>query len=206
MANEFTYASSARPMQATSSFQDLLDAERQKTVQAIAAAPAQTAAAVAGLADARSASGEGNGDRGASPDGGNSGASRGGSMAQGNNAAMAGSVLGGIAGLAFGGIGGAVKGASIGSDIGNNLGLRSAERSHMSPEQQAIAKDAVAFGGMNSDDAGLASARRFWVIKHGIKASGMSAWGQGGMGDEAIWDLFGRAAGLPPPASFRRAR
>lgn len=32
-------------------------------------------------------------------------------------------------------------------------------------------------------------ARRFWIIKHGIKASAMPAWGQGGMEDAAIWDL-----------------
>jgi mono/diheme cytochrome c family protein len=35
----------------------------------------------------------------------------------------------------------------------------------------------------------LADARRFWVIKHGIKASGMPAWGLGGMSDRDIWDL-----------------
>lgn len=33
-------------------------------------------------------------------------------------------------------------------------------------------------------------ARRFWIIKHGIKASGMAAWSTGGMGDDAIWDLI----------------
>ena len=32
-------------------------------------------------------------------------------------------------------------------------------------------------------------AATFWVIKHGIKASGMPAWSKGGMEDEAIWDL-----------------
>ncbi len=31
--------------------------------------------------------------------------------------------------------------------------------------------------------------RRFWIIKHGIKGSGMPAWAQGGMDDAAIWDL-----------------
>lgn len=41
-------------------------------------------------------------------------------------------------------------------------------------EQPAAARDA---------------ARDFWIIKHGIKASGMPAWSQGGMEDEAIWDL-----------------
>src|SRR3569832_720902 len=32
-------------------------------------------------------------------------------------------------------------------------------------------------------------ARHFWIIKHGIKASGMPAWSKGGIEDEAIWDL-----------------
>jgi mono/diheme cytochrome c family protein len=35
----------------------------------------------------------------------------------------------------------------------------------------------------------VADARRFWIIKHGIKGSGMPAWAKGGMDDEAIWDL-----------------
>ena len=34
-----------------------------------------------------------------------------------------------------------------------------------------------------------ADARRFWIVKHGIKGSGMPAWAKGGMDDEAIWDL-----------------
>lgn len=33
------------------------------------------------------------------------------------------------------------------------------------------------------------AARDFWIIKHGIKASGMPAWSKGGMEDEAIWDM-----------------
>jgi len=39
-------------------------------------------------------------------------------------------------------------------------------------------------------DAERMDARRFWIVKHGIKASGMPAWSKGGMGDEAIWDLI----------------
>lgn len=49
-------------------------------------------------------------------------------------------------------------------------------------------------------DAGQAepnAARRFWIIKHGIKASGMPAWSNGGMGDEAIWDLVALLQKLP---------
>ncbi len=38
-------------------------------------------------------------------------------------------------------------------------------------------------------DGVLQSRIRFWVIKHGIKASGMPAWSKGGVSDQAIWDL-----------------
>jgi cytochrome c553 len=40
-------------------------------------------------------------------------------------------------------------------------------------------------------------ARDFWIIKHGIKASGMPAWSKGGMDDEAIWDLAAFVQKLP---------
>jgi mono/diheme cytochrome c family protein len=40
-------------------------------------------------------------------------------------------------------------------------------------------------------------ARRFWIIKHGIKGSGMPAWVNGGMDDEAIWDLTAFIKALP---------
>lgn len=33
------------------------------------------------------------------------------------------------------------------------------------------------------------AARQFWIIKHGIKATGMPAWSKGGIEDEAIWDM-----------------
>lgn len=50
-----------------------------------------------------------------------------------------------------------------------------------------------------SPEAGssAADARRFWIIKHGIKASGMAAWARGGMDDEAIWDLTAFLKALP---------
>lgn len=41
------------------------------------------------------------------------------------------------------------------------------------------------------------AARRFWIIKHGIKASGMPAWSRGGMEDAAIWDLVAFLGHLP---------
>lgn len=39
--------------------------------------------------------------------------------------------------------------------------------------------------------------RRFWVIKHGIKASGMAAWAKGGMDDAAIWDIVALLQKMP---------
>ncbi len=41
----------------------------------------------------------------------------------------------------------------------------------------------------NAADSDRTAARWFWIIKHGVKASGMPAWSKGGMEDEAIWDL-----------------
>ena len=39
-------------------------------------------------------------------------------------------------------------------------------------------------------------AHHFWVIKHGIKASGMPAWGKS-MNDEYIWNMVAFLQGLP---------
>jgi mono/diheme cytochrome c family protein len=38
---------------------------------------------------------------------------------------------------------------------------------------------------------------RFWVIKHGIKGSGMPAWAKVGMDDPSIWDLVAFLRTLP---------
>jgi cytochrome c len=46
-------------------------------------------------------------------------------------------------------------------------------------------------------NAELNAKRQFWVIKHGIKASGMAAWAKGGMEDEAIWDLVAFLQKMP---------
>lgn len=74
-------------------------------------------------------------------------------------------------------------------------GVRNSEiRKGLYPVAPNLA-DATQAGG--TDDPALASARRFWVTKHGIKASGMAAWGQGGMRDEAIWDLVAFLERLP---------
>lgn len=40
-------------------------------------------------------------------------------------------------------------------------------------------------------------ARDFWIIKHGIKGSGMPAWSKGGMDDESIWDMTAFLQRLP---------
>lgn len=48
-----------------------------------------------------------------------------------------------------------------------------------------------------ADDLAKLDARRFWIIKHGIKASGMPAWGLGGMSDRDIWDLTAFLKVLP---------
>lgn len=40
-------------------------------------------------------------------------------------------------------------------------------------------------------------ARQFWIIKHGIKGSGMPAWSKGGMDDGAIWEIVAFLQKLP---------
>jgi hypothetical protein len=39
--------------------------------------------------------------------------------------------------------------------------------------------------------------RDFWIIKHGIKSTGMPAWSKGGMEDAVIWDLAAFLQRLP---------
>jgi mono/diheme cytochrome c family protein len=48
-------------------------------------------------------------------------------------------------------------------------------------------------------------ARAFWIIKHGIKATGMPAWGKS-MQDEYIWDMVALLLKLPEmtPDEYRR--
>ena len=41
------------------------------------------------------------------------------------------------------------------------------------------------------------AARQFWIIKHGIKASGMPAWSKGGIEDDAIWDMVAFIQKMP---------
>lgn len=58
----------------------------------------------------------------------------------------------------------------------------------MPPDLSKPARDA---------NAGAPDSRRFWIIKHGIKGSGMPAWSKGGMEDEAIWDLSAFLKAMP---------
>jgi mono/diheme cytochrome c family protein len=46
------------------------------------------------------------------------------------------------------------------------------------------------------DDAQAQIRQRFWIIKHGIKASGMPAWGPG-HDDERIWNMVAFLQRLP---------
>jgi hypothetical protein len=47
-----------------------------------------------------------------------------------------------------------------------------------------------------SDDSDAEQRRRFWIIKHGIKASGMPAWGPG-HDDQRIWNMVAFLQRLP---------
>lgn len=57
-----------------------------------------------------------------------------------------------------------------------------------------------------ASDPARAAARQFWIIKHGIKGSGMAAWSQGGMEDAALWDLVALLQQLPnlSPAQYQQ--
>lgn len=56
----------------------------------------------------------------------------------------------------------------------------------------------------NLSKATVDAAAAFWVIKHGIKASGMPAWGES-MGDEYIWNMAAFLQELPSlsPAQYQ---
>jgi len=43
----------------------------------------------------------------------------------------------------------------------------------------------------------------FATVEHGIKATGMPAWGRGGMDDATAWDLVA-FLGVPPPLQCRQ--
>ena len=48
----------------------------------------------------------------------------------------------------------------------------------------------------HSDDENTEDKRRFWIIKHGIKASGMPSWAPG-HDDERIWNMVSFIKRLP---------
>ena len=49
---------------------------------------------------------------------------------------------------------------------------------------------------IHKEDAEVLAQQRFWIIKHGIKASGMPAWGPG-HDDERIWNMVAFLQRLP---------
>lgn len=67
-------------------------------------------------------------------------------------------------------------------------------RSGLYPQPPNLAQ---ADEGTKAADPARVAARQFWIIKHGIAASGMPAWSKGGMEDEAIWDLVAFLHVLP---------
>jgi hypothetical protein len=46
-------------------------------------------------------------------------------------------------------------------------------------------------------DPSRSAARQFWIIKHGVKASGMPAWSRSGVDDATIWDMVALLRNLP---------
>lgn len=64
-------------------------------------------------------------------------------------------------------------------------------RKGLYPTPPNLAKPVVTADSIRED------ARRFWIIKHGLKATGMPAWSKGGMEDSAIWDLTAFLKVLP---------
>ncbi|MBI1731986.1 MAG: c-type cytochrome [Gammaproteobacteria bacterium] len=58
--------------------------------------------------------------------------------------------------------------------------------------------------GGDGEDAGTAAARQFWIIKHGLKLTGMPAWGTT-HDDRSIWGLVAFVRRLPElsPAQYK---
>lgn len=68
-------------------------------------------------------------------------------------------------------------------------------RKGLYPQPPNLAQAAAHEHGTDGDSH--AAARQFWIIKHGVKASGMPAWSKGGMDDETIWDMVALLQRLP---------
>ena len=61
-------------------------------------------------------------------------------------------------------------------------------RKGLYPQPPDLTKDAAA-----PDEA----ARRFWIIKHGLKMTAMPAWSRSGVDDDTIWDMVALLQRLP---------
>lgn len=64
------------------------------------------------------------------------------------------------------------------------------------PEPPNLSLDGETHRHGNHDEGLYALRRQFWIIKHGIKASGMPAWGPG-HDDERIWNMVAFLQRLP---------
>lgn len=71
-------------------------------------------------------------------------------------------------------------------------------RSGLNPQPPDLAQQG---GARQPGDDDRIAARQFWIIKHGIAASGMPAWSKGGMEDDAIWNLVAFLRVLPTLSS-----
>jgi mono/diheme cytochrome c family protein len=69
-------------------------------------------------------------------------------------------------------------------------------RAGLYPQPPNLAQPAGHAGGHDHSDTQKAAARQFWIIKHGIKMTGMPAWGTT-HDDEAIWGLVAFLQRLP---------
>jgi mono/diheme cytochrome c family protein len=75
-------------------------------------------------------------------------------------------------------------------------GLRDSEiRKGLYPAPLDLANDGEA-----EKRDGATSKARYWVIKHGIKGTGMAAWGRAGLTDDDIWNLVAFLQVLPSMA------
>tara|TARA_R110001599_G_scaffold353873_1_gene601490 strand:- start:6967 stop:7545 length:579 start_codon:yes stop_codon:yes gene_type:complete len=68
------------------------------------------------------------------------------------------------------------------------------------PSPPNLSLDGNDHGHDNHDESNYALQRQFWIIKHGIKASGMPAWGPG-HDDERIWNMVAFLKHLPELSS-----
>jgi mono/diheme cytochrome c family protein len=72
--------------------------------------------------------------------------------------------------------------------------MKSAVRPGLYPHPPSLAQEAA-----------IEPKRAFWIVKHGIKMSGMPAWGTS-LDDTAIWDLVAFVRQLPSmsPESYQQ--